>query len=576
MRMPTYFNRLACFFAAVLLTFSCKKDMVSNTTATSSAAEGASAISATAKTIGFFLIDWQPKSFVAPQFINSTIPSSADLTITIDAAKVITKIPRSMFGNNANLWMTQLVTEPAFLTHTTNLHPHIIRFPGGSISDVFFWNAQPGVPPADAPSTLVNADGSTSTAGYWFGKNTASWTCSVDSYYSMLQQTGNKGIITINYGYARYGTGTNPVATAAHLAADWVRYDNGRTQYWEIGNENYGDWEAGYRINTANNHDGQPALLSGQLYGQHIKVFIDSMKAAAQQIGKKIHIGAVYAEAPPQSWETDCRKNWNSGLTAQALNRPDFYVVHNYYTPWNTNSNATDILNSATSVTPSMMNYVVQNLQSNGALVKPVALDEWNIFAINSYQQVSHINGMHAVLLLGEAIKHKYGMTARWDMLNSWDNGNDHGIYSDGNEPGIAKWTPRPAFYHMYFFEKLLGDQCIAASGGTSSLSAYASLFTSGEINVALVNKSATAITVKIKPQNFVKGNRFYWYSLAGGTDNGEFSRKVYVNGTGPAGVSGGPDNYTSLKAYAASAANGIRVTVPARGVVIMAVEKAP
>ena len=49
----------------------------------------------------------------------------------------------------------------------------------------------------------------------------------------------------------RYGTGTNPAAKAAHLAADWVRYDNGRTKYWEVGNENFGDWEAGYRINIA-------------------------------------------------------------------------------------------------------------------------------------------------------------------------------------------------------------------------------------------------------------------------------------------------------------------------------------
>lgn len=65
------------------------------------------------------------------------------------------------------------------------------------------------------------------------------------------------------------------VASAAHMAADWVRFDNGRTKYWEIGNENFGDWEAGYRINTANNHDGQPEFATGLLYGQHLKVFAD-------------------------------------------------------------------------------------------------------------------------------------------------------------------------------------------------------------------------------------------------------------------------------------------------------------
>src|SRR5882672_8370841 len=36
------------------------------------------------------------------------------------------------------------------------------------------------------------------------------------------------GIITVNYGYARYGKGPSPVQTAAHLAAQWVRYDQGK------------------------------------------------------------------------------------------------------------------------------------------------------------------------------------------------------------------------------------------------------------------------------------------------------------------------------------------------------------
>src|SRR5437762_9068155 len=91
-----------------------------------------------AATIGFFLDDWQPKNFVAPSYIDTTIPSSANYTITVDRSSIITKIPRAVFGNNANLWMTQIITEPTLLTHITNVHPHIIRFPGGSISDIYF------------------------------------------------------------------------------------------------------------------------------------------------------------------------------------------------------------------------------------------------------------------------------------------------------------------------------------------------------------------------------------------------------------------------------------------------------
>jgi alpha-L-arabinofuranosidase len=494
----------------------------------------------------------------------------------VDRSSIITKVPRSLFGNNGNLWMTQMVTEPELVSHITNIHPHIIRFPGGSISDIFFWNASPNTAPADAPDQLLNSSGASAPAGYWFGKNSANWTLSVDNYYNMLQQTGNQGIITINYGYARYGKSSNPVSAAAHLAADWVRYDNGRTQYWEIGNENFGDWEAGYRINLAANQDGQPEYLSGQLYGQHFNVFADSMKKAATEIGKTIYIGAVMVEAQPQSWETNTRKTWNTGLLSQVNSKADFYVVHNYFTPYNTNSNATDVLSSALTETSKMMNFVKQSWQSNSAAVKPVALDEWNIFAVGSKQMVSHINGMHAVLLLGELLKSQYGMSARWDLANAWENGNDHGMFNNGDETdGVPKWNPRPAFYHMYFFQKFLGDRMVASSiSNTTDIETYASSFTSGEVGVTLVNKSANFMSVEIKVQNFRKGSRYYWYTLTGGNDNGEFSRKVFVNGKGSVYASGGPAGYTTLSAFSAMTANGIRVLISGRSVICLAIDK--
>ncbi len=531
-----------------------------------------------ANTIGFFMDDWQPRNFTIPaSTMAGSAPGAADFTVEVDRANVITKIPRSFAANNSNIWMSQLITETALIDHLTTLHPHIIRFPGGSISDVFFWNAQPNTPPADAPAQLVNADGTTSAAGYWFGKNTASWTLSVDNYYNMLQQTNNQGMITVNYGYARYGTGPNPASAAAHLAADWVRYDNGRTKYWEVGNENFGDWEAGYRINTSTNQDGQPAFLSGQLYGQHFKIYADSMRKAAQEIGKTIYIGAVMSESAPESWWTQTASNWNTGLFSGAANTPDFYIVHNYYTPYQTNATADIILNTPVTVTQTMMDYVKQRISGASLTQKPVILGEWNITSMGSRQQVSHINGLHAVMILGEALKNKFGMTARWDLANGWDNGNDHGLFNIGDEPdGVPKWNPRPAFYQMYFFQKFLGDRLISSTATSPDLVSYASSFTSGETSVALINKGSSTKSVEVRFKNFKKGDNFYWYTLTGGGDNGEFSRKTLVNGSGPSVASGGPADYKSINPYAASAGGGVRVTVPGRAAVYIVVDKKP
>ena len=529
-----------------------------------------------AATVGFFMDHWQPKNFTVPSSVtNVAPPSNTSVTVIVDRSNVIGKVPTTMFGNNANIWMTQVVTEPELMNHLTQNKPGFLRFPGGSLSNKFFWNAQPGKPPSNAPAKLLDADGATVDAGYWYGKNEESWTLSVDNYYKMLQQTGNKGLITINYGFARYGTGADPVAEAAHLAADWVRYDNGRTQYWEIGNENFGNWEAGYRISTANNKDGQPEFLTGQLYAKHFKVFADSMRKAATETGKKIYIGAVIVEAEAASWETNTFKTWNSGVFPGLANVPDFYVTHSYYTPYNTNSNAAEILASGRTVTQKIMQYVKQQFKTYSVTEKPVAMDEWNIFATGSKQMVSHVSGLHAVSVLSEMLKQQFGFASRWDLANAWDNGNDHGWFSQGDEPdGIPKWTPRPAFYHMYYFQKMLGDRTVSVTTTNTALEAYASSFTSGEMGVVLLNTSTGAMAVEVKIDNFLKGSRFYWYTLTGGTDNGEFSRKVYVNGQGPSLAAGGPDNYLSIPPSVAAASGGIKVSVPARSAVFIMVDK--
>jgi hypothetical protein len=532
---------------------------------------------ALAATIGFFMNGWVQKNFTAPAYTEKAAPTAASLTVTVDASEIVTKISPALFGNNSNLYMTQAVTEQALISHLTKLHPGIIRFPGGNLSSVFFWNALPGVPPADAPATIKDADGNNINPGYWYGGNTAGWTMSLDSYYGMLQQTGNEGIITVNYGYARYGSGPDPVAAAAHLAADWVRYDKGRTRYWEIGNESNGTWQAGYRIDVAANKDGQPEMVTGDLYGRHYKVFADSMRKAAAENGKPIYIGAQLLEHEPASWATATDKSWNSGVLNQAGSGADYFIVHSYYTPYNTNSNPPEILASAVTVTRSMSDYVSTALSAAGVSTKPVALTEWNIFAVGSQQMVSQVAGMHAVMVLGELMKNKFGMASRWDLANAWEDGNDHGLFSQGEAAsGEAKWAPRPAFYYLYYFQKFLGDRYIntQVSDSNSNVNAYASTFNSGEVSLTLVNKGTTSQNVKLAFKNFKPGNRFYWYVLTGETGTTTFSRKVFVNGEGPAGAAGGPADYAAVKAYEASTQPGVMLTLAPLSVVCMVVDK--
>ncbi|OOQ59410.1 hypothetical protein [Mucilaginibacter pedocola] len=523
---------------------------------------------------GFFLDGWAGKTFAKPGTVNAEKPTAATtINVTADFAQVISKVSKNLFGNNANPFTGQY-TDAGLVQNISNLSPNIIRAPGGSISDIYFYDLPAGSKPTDVPAQLLKADGTPdASTGYWSGKVTDSWSMTLDNYYALLQKSNSTGIITVNYGYARYGLSEHPVETAAHYAAQWVRKDNGRTKLWEVGNENFGNWEAGYRIDVSKNKDGQPEIITGQLYGTHFKVFADSMRKAAAEVGATIKIGAVVTETDDKNNSTG-GKDWNAGVMAAAGASPDFYVVHNYYTPYNQNSTPEVILATPAAHTASMVSWVNQSAQAAGAPLKPLALDEWNIFSTGSRQQVSSICGVHAVLTLGELIKNQFSMACRWDLANGGSDGNDHGLFSY-NQDGVANFTPRPAFYYLYYFQKYFGDRMISSSvTGSNDIISYASSFNSGEAGVTLINKSNADKVVNINFKNYYTGSNYIYYTLKGGTDNAPFSGKVLINNNGPAGAVGGPANYTSLAAYSSSTSGGIKVAVPAYGVVFLVADK--
>jgi len=532
-----------------------------------------------AATQGFFLNDWATRSFTVPNATASpAITTAATDTIWVDADVVLTKVSKYLFGANSNLWMGQIVIQSSLMQYISDLSPNVIRGPAGSNSDLYFFNMNS--PPADVPDTLLNGTGGSSPASYWFGQNTQSWTLSLDNYYNLLQQTNSVGLQTVNFAYSRYGLSANPVAAAAHLAAEWVRYDNGRTKFWEIGNEDYGNWEAGFVVDTSLSHYSQPPTITGTLYGSNFLVFADSMRSAAQSLGLTIQIGAILLpNVTSGSNEID---NWNRGVLAAAGNSPDFYIVHDYYPDeaYQQNSPGSQILSDAISMPNTDMTYLLGNIPSGGNSVKPIAMTEFNITSQGSQQQVSFVNGMAGVLTVGELMKNHYGQGSRWDLANSWAAGNDQGMFNNSqageSDPNEPNWNPRACFYTLYFFQRFMGDRLVSSTSTDGNLSAYSSTF-AGSNNIAsvIVNTGTAEKVVDLNINHFPMGANFYFYTLQGGTDNGEFSAKVSVNGAGPSGGIGGPLNYAAIPANStARSGNNLIVDCPARSIVYVAVDK--
>jgi hypothetical protein len=291
------------------------------------------------------------------------------------------------------------------------------------------------------------------------------------------------------------------------------------------------------------------------------------MKAAAQETGADIKIGLVMSEAYSSATST-----WNKDVAARAGDKADFYIVHSYFTQYNENSTVETILSSYTK-TGTYRTYVWSELDKAGKPHLPVALTEYNIFAIGSDQPVSHVNGMHAVLVTGEAMKTGFGAALRWDLANDWSNGNDHGMFSYGSEPGVSTYAPRPAFYHLFYLQKYTGDVLLNSTmTGASDVVIIPTAFQQGQVGAAIINNTRIQKVVRLNIKNFKFGDRYYTYTLTGSL-NIDFSRKVFINGIGNTLEAGGPADYENIKANSSTINDEIRIKAPPLSVTFILVE---
>ena len=441
--------------------------------------------------------------------------------------------------------------------------PSLIRFPGGSWSDNYFWSGRPTDIPAQVP------DGQ--NGGRMTALNPAfasDYSLNLAGYYDFRTKIGAQGLITVNYGYARYGLSAKPAEQAAHYAADWVSYDNGRTKFWEVGNESAGPWSGGWMIDTSKNKDGQPQIVNGQLYGKHFKIFADSMKAAAQEKNATIYIGGQLIQFDGTNDANAVNRTWNAEFLKEVGDAADFYVIHNYFGNGSSTTIKTEV-DLAKYEIDANITFVTNDIKNKKAASKPIALTEWNMTGPDN-AKISIANGMQAVTLFSEMIKNNFGMSCRWLVAN-WET---DGLFYYGNNSAL-EWQPRPDFYYIYYMNKFTGDHSVntTVSGMNSGdILAYSTMFKSGHMGLIVLNKGSKDQVVRIVPSGGV-GDKYYIYSLAGG-DAKEFSPTVVVNGVAPDGTQWGPiGKLETIEANAYQLGTEIVFESPARTVQYVLIE---
>jgi Alpha-L-arabinofuranosidase len=388
---------------------------------------------------------------------------AADVQVRVDANDTVRVMDDLMVGLNTAVW-DNAFKDPETLALLKAADVRTLRFPGGSTSNTYDWK------------TNRSYQTGTRTLNDW------EWTNDFDDFAAVALALKAKVYITANY-----GSGT------PEQAAAWVKYSNREKgygfKYWEIGNENYGDWEED--LHALKHHP--------ETYADEAKTFMALMRAE----DPTIKIGVVVL-AEEESW------------TPRVLARlaaigavPDFVVYHRY--PYGPGMESDAGLLAGGTVYEANRTWAVdaaairemvdEAFGAAGAQVEIHMTENNSVWTQPGRQSTSLVNGLFYADSFGQILQTEFQSFVWWALHNGppeggnlsnslygWRNYGDYGVLSTTNDPHPTYWVMKL----LKHFARA-GDRIVHATSDAALVSAYASKRTNGMLSVLLINKSPTA-----------------------------------------------------------------------------------
>lgn len=461
------------------------------------------------------------------------VPPPNPVLVTINPQSVIRTIDNRIYGLNTAIWDSQLSTV-ANGTLLSAINTQSIRIPGGSASDDYNWQT----------------DRTVSNGGPF------QWQANAATFAQMIEARGAQGYVTANY-----GSGT------PEQAAAWVAYYNGNTassaslgvdskghdwktvgywatirasaplgaddgfnflrishpapfgiEYWEIGNECYGNWEY-------DQHGVSGSGLSGTVqdpytYAQAFQNYYNKMRA----VDSTIRIGAVaipgedaygngtHAAANPNEGNT-LHSGWTPVVLATLKSlglAPHFLIFHEYPQEPGTENDAT-LLQAGSVIAGNAINLrkmLTDYVGGTAGTGVELAMTELNSVSYNpGKQSVSLVNGLFMADCYGKLANTEFNACMWWILRNGTDTGNnissnlygwrsfgDYGMVASGDRGDTPLNTPYPPFYASGLLTHWGrgGDLVVSATSSYSLLSSYAAKLADGSIALLVVNKHPT------------------------------------------------------------------------------------
>ncbi len=388
-----------------------------------------------------------------------SVADAQDVTIKIDSKKELGKVNDLFFGLNVARWDESIFPSPArdmlltcdrdAINKVKNAKIRLLKYPGGNDADAYIWN----------------------------DKNNNESEMDTDEFAAFCKALNAEGFITINF--------NQPPS----LAAEWVKYcnitNNYSVKYWEVGDEQWGDWAKGH--------------TSPEEYAKKYIEFVKAMKAVDPKIKVAIN---VKMENDPDGWTVRSLK--------AAKDYVDLITITFYPVPTKQDEDEKFVLS-----TP--QTFIKPYLDVKEAVKSVFPKERWDDLWIipvgyNTVTgrpgsvTVSIVNALWTADLIGIMANLGVEQTDYWALHNAYPpRGGDYGLLTSDSSN-----TPHYNYYALKMMADHLEKQMVEAVSDDSLLSVYASRDLQGnKLSVFLINKHKTeSKTANLFVDNFdVKQN---------------------------------------------------------------------
>lgn len=451
--------------------------------------------------------------------VNMSGAQNINAKVTIRPSETTGVMAPEALGVAAAVW-DKYLTDPAVSSLIKGAGFKVIRYPGGSLADIYHWQTH----------SLTKGTHSDMYPNTQF-----------DSFMAVVKAANAQALITANYGTNAAGTGGGDPAEAAA----WVKYANRTKHYgikfWEIGNEIPGNgfyngqgWEDDLHAPITGKKEDRlfnPAL--GPLaYANNVNAYVKAMKAE----DPSIKIGAVLND--PGSWPDGIQPDWNPIVLQNCGQNIDFVIVHWY----GYGKNAKEVLNSIGDVPRivSRLKEILAKYCSERSKQIQIWMTEGDASGFNTRHPGALFAADHLLTWWESGATHVNWWNIHNGAVNSVDNFyDDQGILSNGSsfgghtEPALN--TPFPPYFGVSMVSRMVkpGDSFVPVTSDNKDIRVHASRGRRGDLSVMLINRDpehAADATLDLSDFKAKPGVVQFLY----GPDTGDVKKvSIKVSGTG-------------------------------------------